>query len=83
MQQRTTEQGERILPRELEGFRDQLESIISTYPDRECLGVRQVAKYCGCTEKTAAGRFPFIGKGRGRYITRTSLARVLVNAHGK
>lgn len=66
------------MPREREEFRDQLESIISAYPDKECLSIRDVAKYCGITEKTAAKRFPFVGSGVGKHITRTVLARRLI-----
>lgn len=66
------------MPREREEFRDQLESIISAYPNKECLSIRDVARYCGITEKTASKRFPFVGHGQGKHITRTILARRLI-----
>lgn len=68
------------MSREKPAYRDQPESIVSAYPHKECLCVRDVAHYCGKTEKTVAKHFPFVGKGLGRFITRTSLARELVNA---
>lgn len=70
------------MPREKPAYRDQLESIITAYPGKECLKVRDVAHFTGFTEKTAAKKFPFVGQGNGRYITRTSLARELVAADG-
>lgn len=69
------------MAREKPAFRDQLESIIAAYPDHECLNVREVARYCGIAEKTAAKRFAFVGHGLGRFITRTSLARALVTGN--
>ena len=71
------------MARELPGYRDQLESVIAAFPDKECLTVRDTARYTGFTEKTAATKFPFVGHGLGRYITRTSLARTLVDVNAK
>jgi len=71
------------MPRELPGYREQLESIIDAFPDRECLNVLQVSSYTGIGRKTAARIFPFVGEGLGRYITRTSLARALVDTNAK
>lgn len=71
------------MPRELPGYREQLESIIAAFPDRECLNVLQVSSYTGIGRKTAARIFPFVGDGLGRYITRTSLARALVDTGAK
>lgn len=68
------------MPKEHPAYRDQLESIITHFPQKECLTVCEVAEYCGYSEKTVAKRFPFIGHGRSRYITRTVLARELVNS---
>lgn len=68
------------MPRELPGYRDQLESVIAAFPDKECLNVLEVSAYTGIGRKTAARIFPFVGHGVGRYITRTALARALVNA---
>lgn len=67
------------MPRELPGFRDQLESIIAAFPDKECLNVTEVSQYTGIGRKAVARRFPFVGENLGRYITRTSLARALVS----
>ena len=67
------------MAKELPGYRDQLESVLAAFPDRECLNVQDVAAYTGIGRKTAARIFPFVGHGVGRYITRTSLARALVD----
>lgn len=66
------------MPLEPAGYRGQLESVIKAFPCGECLNVREVATYCGITEKTAAKRFVFVGKGKGKYITRSELARQLI-----
>lgn len=71
------------MPKELPGYRDQLESIIAAFPDKECLNVLEVSSYTGISRKTAARIFPFVGTGLGRYITRTSLARTLVDTNSK
>ena len=71
------------MPMELPGYRDQLESIIAAFPGKECLNVTEVARYTGMGRKAVAKRFPFVGKNLGRYITRTSLARALVDAGRK
>lgn len=66
------------MPREKDGFRDQLESIIKAFPDRECLTVTDVSQYTGLSRCTVAKRFPFVGNGKGKSITRTMLAKSLV-----
>lgn len=66
------------MPREKDGFRDQLESIIKAFPDKECLTVTDVAQYTGWTRNTVAKRLPFVGEGKGKSITRTILARCLI-----
>ncbi len=66
------------MPRERKGYRDQLESILERYPDRECLTPQEVADYCGRDVRTVTRLFPFVGQGRTRFITRTALARELV-----
>lgn len=71
------------MAKELPGYRDQLESVIAAFPDKECLNVLEVAGYTGINRKTAARIFPFVGRGLGRYITRTSLARTLVDVNAK
>lgn len=71
------------MARELEGYRDQLESVIAAFPDKKCLNVIEVARYTGISRKVVAKKFPFVGKNLGRYITRTSLARTLVDINAK
>nr|WP_302435933.1 hypothetical protein [Ruthenibacterium lactatiformans] len=44
------------------------------------MSVKEVAKYCGRDERTVAKQFPFVGKGRMAFITRTTLAREMVAA---
>ena len=66
------------MPRELDGFRDQLESIIAAHPQGEQMTVQDVARYCGKDERTVTKQFQFIGHGKRRFITRTSLARAMV-----
>ena len=68
------------MPRERKGFRDQLENIIAAHPQGEQMSVKEVAKYCGRDERTVAKQFPFVGKGRMAFITRTTLAREMVAA---
>lgn len=68
---------------ELDGYRDQLESVIAAFPDKECLNVTEVAQYTGISRKVVAKRFPFVGENLGRYITRTSLARALVDTRAR
>ena len=65
------------MPREKDGFRDQLESIRAAYPQKECLTVCEVAQYTGIDRRRVPDKFTFIGKGKGSYITRTQLARQL------
>lgn len=69
------------MARELPGYRDQLESVIAAFPDKECLNVLEVSQYTGIGRKTAARVFPFVGHGLGRFITRTALARALVDTN--
>ena len=71
------------MAKELPGYRDQLESVIAAFPDKECLNVLEVAGYTGISRKTVARIFPFVGHGLGRCITRTSLARTLVDVNAK
>ena len=71
------------MSKELPGYRDQLESVIAAFPDKERLNVLEVSAYTGIGRKTAARIFPFVGHGLGRYITRTSLARALVDVNAK
>lgn len=71
------------MARELPGYRDQLESVIAAFPDKECLNVLEVSQYTGIGRKTAARVFPFVGHGLGRFITRTALARALVDTNAR
>ena len=65
------------MPREKEGFRDQLESIRAAHPSGEQMHPQDVAAYLGCTRQWAVRHLPFIGSGNGQFITRTQLAREL------
>lgn len=71
------------MARELPGYRDQLESVIAAFPDKECLNVLEVSQYTGISRKTTARVFPFVGHGLGRFITRTALARALVDTNAR
>lgn len=66
------------MPREKDGFREQLESIIAFYPNGECMNVSDVARYTGWNRGTVAKKYPFVGDAKGKYITRTQLAREMV-----
>lgn len=67
------------MPREHEGYRDQLESIMAAFPDKECLTPKEVGTYCGRNSRTVIKLFPFVGHGKLMFITRTSLARAMVS----
>lgn len=68
------------MARETEGFRAQLELICSTYKN-DCLSVEQAAEFTGLSRERVCRDEPFrcfwVGKGKGKYITRTNLARAL------
>lgn len=54
------------MPKELPGYRDQLESIIAAFPDKECLNVLEVSAYTGIglhrhRPKNRCPHFPFCG----------------------
>ena len=67
------------MPREKEGYRDQLESILQAFPNGEVLSVLDVCKYTGLDHRTVAKRYPFsIGLDGKKTITRTMLARSMV-----
>ncbi|MEF9976664.1 MAG: hypothetical protein RR754_07860 [Oscillospiraceae bacterium] len=64
------------MPREKEGFRDQLETIIAAFPNKECLTITDVAEFTGIYRGRIPRTFTFNGGGgKGCYITRTQLAR--------
>ena len=65
------------MPREREGFRDQLESIIAFHPAGELMTPQSVADYTGFERYVVTRRFPFIGSRGGKRISRTMLAREL------
>ncbi len=71
------------MPREKDGYRDQLENIIAAFPDRECLSPKDVSAYCGRNYRTVLKMFPWVGSEKLMYITRTSLARALVSGERK
>ena len=62
------------MPRELPGYREQLESVIDAFPDRECLNVLQVSSYTGIGRKTAARIFPFVGAVSYTHLTLPTIA---------
>ena len=47
------------MAREKEGFRDMLERIKSVFPDKEMLGIKDVASFIGCDPRTAKKEFSF------------------------
>lgn len=66
------------MPREKDGFREQLEDIKSFFPDGELLSVADVAIYTGKDRRIVPKMYPFVGQYKSAYITRTQLARALV-----
>lgn len=65
------------MAREKEGFRDQLESVIAFFPDKEMLTQLEVARYIGRGRQYVAKHIPFTRSSGGTFITRTQLARFL------
>lgn len=68
------------MARETEGFRVQLDLICAAFPN-DCLTVEQAAAFTGLSKNRVcedpAFRPFWVGKGKGKYITRTNLARAL------
>jgi predicted ArsR family transcriptional regulator len=62
------------MPREKEGYRDQLEDILTYFNQKRLLSVTDVAKYLGISTKRARQKFGFTGETG---ITAVDLARKL------
>lgn len=70
---------EKTMPREKEGFRDQLESVLEAFPGGEVLSVADVCRYTGLDHRVVVKRYPFSkGLDGKRTITRTMLARSMI-----
>ena len=65
------------MARESPGYRDQLESIITAFPKGERLPVADVAHYTGWSRRVVSRIFPFKELDGIKFITRTTLARLL------
>ena len=63
------------MAREAPGYRDQLESIITAFPKGERLA--DVAHYTGWSRRVVSRIFPFKELDGIKFITRTTLARLL------
>lgn len=64
---------EKNMPLEKPAYRDNLERIISAFPNQELLSKKEVADFCGLHSKTVGKMFPF----KGNYISVATLAREL------
>ena len=62
------------MPREKEGYRDNLERLNRAIPERECLRKADVKRFTGWDYKTMAKRLRFNAFGE---ITKADLARQL------
>jgi hypothetical protein len=67
------------MPREPEGYRDQLERLYAKFPDREMITIIEASKVCGCDRRTllADSTFPAkqIGGAKKYFIPLVGLAR--------
>lgn len=61
------------MPREKEGYLDNLIRLQEKFPDRELLRIGEVCAFCGITNRTAKKMFPF----KNNYISLATLARCL------
>lgn len=65
------------MPREKEGFRDQLQALIERFPGREMIDLKEAAELVGCCTRTLREdkSFPVIkiGNPRGHGPCRVSL----------
>lgn len=77
---RLPEKGELTMPREREGFRDQLARIIDAYPEREMLTLNEVASFCGVCRRTAKTWFSF---NQSNMISIVTLAKEMLPAEMK
>lgn len=61
------------MPREKETYRDNLEMLLRSFPDKKLLNKQQVADYLGIDRRTATKRFTF----KDNLISIATLAREL------
>ena len=61
------------MPRELEGFRENIELLNNRFPNKDMLGVAEVAEFCGVSQDTVRRRIRF-NPALNR-ISKTDLAR--------
>ena len=67
------------MPREREGFREQLASIIEMFPgNHEFLSIKDVCQYTGRSGDYVTNHFCFNGSGHGQYVTRVQFALQLL-----
>jgi hypothetical protein len=65
------------MPREKEGFRDQMERLDARFPDKELLTRADVIVFTGRGKDFVDANIPMQGRGHGKYISKVALARVL------
>lgn len=61
------------MPREKEGFRDNMERLNEFFPDRDLLSVTDLVKFTGRDRRTVTKFFPF----KNNYIGKVEVARTL------
>lgn len=61
------------MPREREGFRDNMERLNEFFPDRELLSVTDVIRFTGRDRRTVVKFFNF----RNNFISKVEVARTL------
>jgi hypothetical protein len=61
------------MPKELEGYRDNLERIHSHFPNRELLTRKDVCEFTGLSRPALANNYPF----KGKYISKSDFARMI------
>lgn len=61
------------MPREREGFRDNMERLNEFFPDRDLLSVTDVVRFTGRDRRTVTKFFTF----RNNYISKVKVARTL------
>lgn len=61
------------MPREKEGFRDNLERLNDFFPNMELLSIQDLIKFTGRDRATVKKYFPF----KGSYISKVEAAKAL------
>lgn len=68
------------MPREKEGFRDQLGALMERFPGRDVIDIKEAAELLGCSPRTLREHkgFPIIkiGNPRGHGAVRVSLVQL-------